>query len=61
MGGRRLVSLFKTTWFKMAAFLVLLATSVMIGLAMLLGNEAGQFVIRVRDDSYDKSIGIALD
>ena len=61
MGGRKLVSLFKTTGFKLAAFLVLLATSVMIGLAMLLGNEAGQFVIRVRDDSYDKSIGITLD
>lgn len=61
MGGRRLVSLFRTTGFKLAAFLVLLATSVMIGLAMLLGNEAGQFVIRVRDDSYEKSIGITLD
>ncbi len=58
---RRFVSLFKTTGFKVIAFLALLATSVLIALAMLLGNEAGQFVIRIRDDSLEKSIALTTD
>lgn len=55
---KRFVSLFRTTGFKIIAFAALLATSVLIALAMLLGNEAGQFVIRVRDDSLTKSIAL---
>jgi hypothetical protein len=58
---KRFVSLFRTTGFKVIAFLALLATSVLIALAMLLGNEAGQFVIRVRDDSLEKSIALTTD
>jgi len=58
---KRFVSLFKTTGFKVIAFIALLATSVLIALAMLLGNEAGQFVIRVRDDSLNKSIMVTTD
>ncbi len=58
---KRFVSLFKTTGFKVIAFIALLATSVLIALAMLLGNEAGQFVIRVRDDSLTKSIAVTTD
>lgn len=57
---KRFVSLFRTTGFKVIAFAALLATSVLIALAMLLGNEAGQFVIRVRDDSLDKSIALTV-
>jgi len=58
---KRFVSLFKTTGFKVIAFLALLATSILIALAMLLGNEAGQFVIRVRDESLTKSIAVTTD
>ena len=58
---KRFVSLFRTTGFKVIAFLALLATSVLIALAMLLGNEAGQFVIRVRDESLTKSISLTTD
>ena len=58
---KRFVSLFRTTGFKVIAFLALLATSILIALAMLLGNEAGQFVIRVRDDSLEKSIALTTD
>lgn len=58
---KRFVSLFRTTGFKIIAFAALLATSVLIALAMLLGNEAGQFVIRVRDDSLAKSIAVTTD
>ena len=58
---KRFVSLFKTTGFKVIAFIALLATSILIALAMLLGNEAGQFVIRVRDDSLTKSIAVTTD
>jgi hypothetical protein len=58
---KRFVSLFRTTGFKIIAFFALLATSVLIALAMLLGNEAGQFVIRVRDDSLEKSIALTTD
>ena len=58
---KRFVSLFKSTGFKVIAFGALLATSVLIALAMLLGNEAGQFVIRVRDNSLEKSIAVTTD
>lgn len=56
---KRFVSLFSTTSFKVIAFLVLLITSVMIALAMLLGKEAGNFVIRVQDGVSDKSISLS--
>ncbi len=56
---KRFVSLFSTTSFKVIAFLVLLITSVMIALAMLLGKEAGNFVIRVQDGISDKSISLS--
>ena len=36
----------------------LFATSVLIILAMLLGNESGNFVIQVEDDDVEKSIGV---
>ena len=55
------VSLFKTPLAKVIAFVLLLGTSILIALAMLLGNEAGQFVIRVRNDSLEKSIAVTLD
>jgi hypothetical protein len=58
---RRFVSLFATPLAKIIAFILLAGTSVLIALGMLLGNEAGQFVIRVRDDSTEKSIALTTD
>ena len=57
---KRFVSLFSTTSFKVIAFLVLFITSLMIALAMLLGKEAGNFVIRVQDGVSDKSISLSV-
>ncbi len=57
----KFVSLFKKTSFKVIVFIALLATSGLIATAMLLGNEAGQFVIRVRDENLDKSVALTTD
>lgn len=54
---KRIVSLFRTTPVKIALLVVLFLTSVLIALAMLLGREAGTFVIRVKDTTKT-SIGI---
>lgn len=55
---RRFVSLFKNRAFKVTACIALFLTSVLIILAMLLGNEAGTFVIRVHDGDAQQSIAI---
>jgi len=57
---KKFVSLFGTTSFKIIAFLILFITSLMIALAMLLGKEAGNFVIRVQDGVSDKSISLSV-
>lgn len=52
----RIVSLFKSRSFKIALAIILFIAAVLIILAMMLGNEAGQFVIRVQSGAADKSI-----
>ena len=54
----RVVSLFKSKSFKLALAIVLFVAAVLIILAMTLGNQAGQFVIRVQSGAADKSIAI---
>ena len=56
----KFVSLFKTKAFKIALLVALFLTSVLIALAMLLGREAGTFVIRVQDGDLKKSIAVSV-
>ena len=56
----KFVSLFKKKAFKIALLIALFLTSVLIALAMLLGREAGTFVIRVQDGDLKKSIAISV-
>ena len=55
---RRFVSLFGNKWVKIALCALLFAASAIIVVALLLGNEAGTFVIKVQDGNLDKSIAI---
>ena len=55
---KKIVSLFKGKAFKFALLVALFLTSTIIALAMLLGREAGTFVIRVQDNNADKAIAI---
>jgi len=57
----KFVSLFKGKAFKIALLVALFLTSLLIALAMLLGREAGTFVIRVQDGDLNKSIAITID
>lgn len=52
------VSLFKNRAFQTAMLIGLFLTSVLIIVAMLLGNESGNFVIQVESGDIEKSIGI---
>lgn len=52
------VSLFKNRAFQTALLVGLFLTSVLIIVAMLLGNESGNFVIQVESGDIEKSIGI---
>lgn len=56
---RKIVSLFRSKVFKIGLAAALFVAAVLIVLAMLLGNEAGQFVIRVQSGAADKSIAIS--
>ena len=55
----RIVSLFRSRSFKIALAFILFVAATLIILAMMLGNEAGQFVIRVQSGTVDKSIAIS--
>lgn len=55
---KRLVTLFKSTAFKVTAMLALFLSSLLIAMAMLLGEHAGVFVIRVQSGDVEKSIHI---
>ncbi|MCR5232073.1 MAG: hypothetical protein K6B64_05440 [Acholeplasmatales bacterium] len=55
----RIVSLFRSKSFKIALAIILFIAAVLIILAMNLGNQAGQFVIRVQSGAADKSIMIS--
>lgn len=52
------ISIFKTKGFMIAMMIGFFITSLLIVLAMLLGNEAGNFVIQVESGDKDKSISI---
>ncbi len=52
------VSIFKSSAFKIALLVGLCLTSLLIILAMLLGNESGNFVFQVEDGDIEKSISI---
>lgn len=55
---KKFVSLFKSKAFKIAACILLFIISALIGFSMLLGQEAGTFVIRVQSPDDTKSIAI---
>ncbi len=55
---KKIVSLFRSNIFKIGLAVALFVAAVLIVLAMLLGNEAGQFVIRVQSGAADKSIAV---
>ena len=57
----KFVSLFRNKWVKIALCFLLFLASAIIIIAMLLGQEAGTFVIQVQDGNLDKSISITLD
>ena len=58
---KRFVTLFKSNAFKIVLLAGLFITSALIIIAMLLGKEAGTFVIRVQDGDVNRSIAITLD
>lgn len=58
---KKVVSLFRSNVFKIGLAVALFVAAVLIVLAMLLGNEAGQFVIRVQSGAADKSIAVCAD
>ena len=55
---RGFVRIFKTKAFKFSVAIGLLITSILIILAMLLGNESGNFVVKVESGDAAKSIAI---
>ena len=55
---KSIVSLFKNRAFQSALLVGLFLTSLLIILAMLLGNESGNFVISVESGDIEKSIGV---
>lgn len=55
------VRLFKNKAFRFTVMVGLLLTSVLIIVAMLLGNESGNFVFQVQEGEIDKSISITED
>lgn len=57
----KFISLFKSKAFKATLMVGLFLTSLLIALAMLLGNESGNFVIQVEDGSHEKAIAITDD
>ena len=56
--GKGFVRIFKTKAFKFSLAIGLLITSILIILAMLLGNESGNFVVKVESGDAAKSIAI---
>lgn len=58
---KKYVTVFKSNTFKFVLMLGLFLTSALIILAMLLGNESGNFVIQVESGDVEKSIAITDD
>ena len=57
----RVVSLFKSKIFKLGILVALFIAAALIVMAMLLGKEAGSFVIRVKSGDISRSIAITED
>ena len=55
---KKIVLIFHTSAFKIGMLLTLFLTSAVIIIAILLGNEAGSFVIRVQNTDTDRSIAL---
>ena len=54
----KFISLFRSKSFKRITAVILLITSVLIVLVMLLGNQSGNFVVKVESGDAAKSIAI---
>lgn len=57
----KIVSLWKSKYFKMALLVLLGVAAALIIMAMWLGNQAGQFVIRVQSGNVQKSIAVTTE
>jgi len=55
---KKFISIFKSKSFKWILLLTLLVTSILIILVMLLGNQSGNFVVKVESGDANKSIAI---
>ena len=55
---KKFISVFKSKSFKWILLLTLLVTSILIILVMLLGNQSGNFVVKVESGDANKSIAI---
>ena len=58
---KHIVFVFKSKSFKVILALALLAAAIVIALAMLLGQEAGNFVVRVSNDNFERQIRLTTD
>lgn len=57
----KIVSLWRSKFFKMALLVLLFIAAALIMMAMYLGQQAGQFVIRVQSGNVEKSIALTTD
>ena len=58
---KKLVSLWKSNFFKMALLILLFVAAALIIMAMMLGQQAGQFVIRAQSGDISKSIAVTTE
>ena len=56
--NKKFITIFKSKSFKLILALALLITSIMIVLVMVLGNQSGNFVVKVESGDASKSIAI---
>ena len=57
----KIVSLWRSKFFKMALLILLFVAAALIIMAMLLGQQAGQFVIRAQSGDISKSIAVTTE
>ena len=58
---KKIVSLWKSKFFKMALLILLFIAAALIIMAMMLGQQAGQFVIRAQSGDISKSIAVTTE
>ena len=58
---KKIVSLWKSKFFKMALLILLFVAAALIIMAMMLGQQAGQFVIRAQSGDISKSIAVTTE